>query len=88
MVGGIGGHCLSLLESCCNTVQDRLKLLTGFGLKLDAEVQELYRQQDLSGCVEAMKTRKAVQLMHKALRDFNPKLAKAFFDDRDEVTET
>ena len=35
-----------------------------------------------------MKSRRVSQFEDKALHDFNPKLAKALIDDRDEVTET
>ncbi len=70
-------------------MQDVLKLLTGVGIKPDEELQEILGSNDLSdpsGAFEALKTRRAAQLMTKALRDFNPKLAKALVDDRDEVT--
>ncbi len=69
-------------------LQDVLKLMTGQGMKMDAETQEAFRSKDRSGIaasVEALKTRKAAQAMTKALRQFNPKLAKALIDDRDEV---
>ena len=68
-------------------MQDVLKLLIGFGIKLDPEVREKFSQDDLSGSIEAVKTRRTAPLLIKALRDFNPKLAKALIDDRDEVTE-
>lgn len=68
-------------------MQDALKLLTASGIKLDPEMREKFDQNDLTGTVEALKTRRTAQLLIKALRKFNPKLAKALIDDRDEVTE-
>ena len=70
-------------------MQDVFKLVSGFGINLDAETQEalsVSEQSGLPASVEAMKTRRVAQLMTKALRDFNPKLAKALIDDRDEVS--
>ena len=63
--------------------------MTGRGMKLDPEITEALEFADKSGVsasVEALKTRKAAEAMTAALRQFNPKLAKALIDDRDEVT--
>ena len=63
--------------------------MTGQGMKLDPEMTEALEFSDKSGvsaAVEALKTRKAAEAMTAALRQFNPKLAKALIDDRDEVT--
>ena len=71
-------------------MQDVFKLITGYGINLDAETQEALNTSDQgnpTATLEAMKSRRVVQLMTKALRDFNPKLAKALIDDRDEVTQ-
>lgn len=79
-----------LFSACCNAMQDVFKLLTGFGIKLD-EVQEAYKisnNSNLAASVEQMKTRRGAQVLTKALRDFNPKLAQALIDDRDEVTQS
>lgn len=53
----------------------------------DPEMQETLKSSGggIVASVEAMKTRKAAQAMTKALRDVNPKLAKALVDDRDKV---
>ncbi|KAL3148392.1 hypothetical protein ABBQ38_013848 [Trebouxia sp. C0009 RCD-2024] len=66
------------------SIMDALKLLTASGIKLDPEMREKFDQNDLTGTVEALKTRRTAQLLIKALRKFNPKLAKALIDDRDE----
>ncbi len=63
--------------------------MTSQGLKLDPELSEALEFSDKSGVsasVEALKTKKAAEAMTAALRQFNPKLAKALIDDRDEVT--
>ena len=63
--------------------------MTGQGMKLDPEITEALEFSDKSGVsasVEALKTKKAAEAMTAALRQFNPKLAKALIDDRDEVT--
>jgi pheromone shutdown protein TraB len=63
--------------------------MTGQGMKLDPETSEALKSSDTSGIaasVEALKTKKAAEAMTAALRQFNPKLAKALIDDRDEVT--
>lgn len=67
--------------------KDVLKLMTGQGMKLDPEITEALEFSDKSGVfasVEALKTKKAAEAMTAALRQFNPKLAKALIDDRDE----
>ena len=63
--------------------------MTGQGMQLDSEITEALELSDKSGVsasVEALKTKKAAEAMTAALRQFNPKLAKALIDDRDEVT--
>ena len=70
-------------------LQDVLKLMTGQGIKMDSEMEETFKSKDTSSIaasVEALKTRKAAEAMTAALRQFNPKLAKALIDDRDEVS--
>ncbi|DBB04459.1 TPA: hypothetical protein ACH3X1_012561 [Trebouxia sp. C0004] len=67
--------------------KDVLKLVTGQGMNLDPEVSEALNFSDkrgISASVEALKTKKAAEAMTTALRQFNPKLAKALIDDRDE----
>ncbi|DBA73860.1 hypothetical protein WJX79_009281 [Trebouxia sp. C0005] len=67
--------------------KDVLKLMTGQGMQLDSEITEALELSDKSGVsasVEALKTKKAAEAMTAALRQFNPKLAKALIDDRDE----
>ena len=70
-------------------VQDVSKLLTGKGIEMDEDMRKGFKGShgsNLAASIEAMKTRRAAQLMTKALRQFNPKLAKALIDDRDDVT--
>ena len=58
-------------------------------MNLDPETTERLKSSDkggISASVEALKTKKAAEAMTAALRQFNPKLAKALIDDRDEVT--
>lgn len=67
--------------------KDVLKLMTGQGMNLDPETTEALKSSDkggISASVEALKTKKASEAMTAALRQFNPKLAKALIDDRDE----
>ncbi len=63
--------------------------MTGRGMNLDPETTERLKSSDkggISASVEALKTKKAAEAMTAALRQFNPKLAKALIDDRDEVS--
>ena len=62
--------------------------MTWQGIKMDEEMQQAWKGSDasrLAASIEGMKTRRSAQLMTKAMRQFNPKLAKALIDDRDEV---
>ena len=81
-------HIQVLCIITCNFTQDAFKLLTGQGIAMDEDMRKSFEGSDrsnLAASIEAMKTRRASQLMTKALRQFNPKLAKALIDDRDEV---
>lgn len=65
---------------------DVLKIMTGRGIQMDEKTSDMLDSKDfssLAASVEALKTRKAAQAMTAALRQFNPKLAKALIDDRD-----
>lgn len=65
---------------------DVLKIMTGRGIQMDEKTSDILDSKDfssLAASVEALKTRKAAQAMTAALRQFNPKLAKALIDDRD-----
>lgn len=73
---------------CAACLQDVLKIMTGRGIQMDEKTSDMLDSKDfssLAASVEALKTRKAAQAMTAALRQFNPKLAKALIDDRDKV---
>lgn len=67
-------------------VQDIFKLMGNSTIVDDPELHQSFQAASgMAASVEAMKTRKAARAMTKALRDVNPKLAKALIDDRDKV---
>ena len=62
-------------------------MMSNSAIVSDPEMQDTLKSSGggIAASVEVMKTRKAAQAMMKALRDVNPKLAKALIDDRDKV---